>query len=166
MSVLRSVQLRLLEGWQQRSGNRVPQSAKPGIWRRGLASCIDRIVPLPFLILVFPEWIGAVVLYHLLADAVVERRSLGKWLCRLRVVSVRTGEKCSWWQAALRRTGFMVAQAGWCLTWSHPEWLPFVLAYELFSLACMAIHPQGRRPEDFLAGTQVVTERAYRRARS
>jgi uncharacterized RDD family membrane protein YckC len=144
------------------------RSGKPGLWRRGLASLVDRIAPLPFLAWFFPEWIVVVVLYHLLCDASAERRSFGRALCRMRVVSIKTGatvEKCAWWQAALRRAGFAASQAAWCLMWLHPEWLPYVLAYELLSLASVAIDPLGRRPEDFLAGTRVVTERAYRRAR-
>jgi uncharacterized RDD family membrane protein YckC len=43
-----------------------------------------------------------------------------------------------------------------------PEWLPLVLAYELISLAFVMISPTGRRLEDLLAGTRVVTEGSYR----
>lgn len=169
MSVLRSVQIRVVENWRKRSEARLARSGKPGLWRRVLASLADRIAPLPFLTWFFPEWIAVVVVYHLLSDA-ISGRGFGKALFRMRVVSARPAEtgamrnKCAWWRAALRRAGFAASQAAWCLLWLHPAWLPYALAYELLSLAVVAIHPQGRRPEDFLAGTRVVTERAYRRA--
>lgn len=170
MSLLRSVQIRVVENWRKRSESRLARSDKPGLWRRVLASLVDRIAPLPFLAWFFPEWIAVVVFYHLLSDA-ISGRGVGKALFRMRVVSARPGKtgamgnNCAWWQPSLRRAGFAASQAAWCLLWLRPEWLLYALAYELLSLAVVAIHPQGRRPEDFLAGTRVVTERAYRRAR-
>jgi uncharacterized RDD family membrane protein YckC len=110
----------------------------------------------------FPQWTAVVFLYHLLCDSSPERRSPGKWICRLRVVSADTGRKCAWWRAALRRTGSVLSQSAWCQIWTMPEWLPLVLAYELISLAFVMISPTGRRLEDLLAGTRVVTERSYR----
>lgn len=166
MSILRSVQIRVVESWRKTAVAMRSGSGKPGLWRRVLASLVDRIVPLPFLVWVFPQWVVVVALYNCLAEVAAERRSLGKTLCRLRVVSNRagrTGEKCAWWQAVLRRLGLAASQTAWCLVWLHVEWLPCVLAYELLSLVCVATDPLGRRLEDFIAGTRVVTERAYRR---
>ncbi|MEP7341777.1 MAG: RDD family protein [Acidobacteriota bacterium] len=163
MSVLRSVQLRMSEGWQKRSEAMPARSDKPGLWRRTLASLVDRMLPLPFLVWLFPKWFVVVALYHCLAEVTAERRGFGKALCRLRVVCARTGEKCAGWQAVLRRIGMAASQTAWCLVWLHAEWLPCVLAYELLSLVCVATDPLGRRLEDFVAGTRVVTERAYRR---
>ncbi|MGH9843630.1 MAG: RDD family protein [Blastocatellia bacterium] len=159
MSMLRSFQLRLVENWQARAEAMAARSATPAFYRRGLAELLDRLMPLPFLAFFFNEWVVVVFLYHLLCCCSQGRRSVGMWVCRLRVISVDTGRKCAGWQAAFRRAGSAVSQAAWCL-W---QGLPFVLAYELISLASVLIHPRGRRPEDWLAGTQVVTERGYRR---
>ncbi len=158
MSVLRSVQIRLVDSWRKRSDAIFARSGKPGLWRRILAGLIDRMVPLPFLAFFFPQWAAVVFLYHLLCDSSPERRSFGKWVCRLRVVSADTGKKCAWWRAVLRRTGAAFSQSAWCM-W---QWLPVVLLYELATLACLLISPTGRRLEDLLTATRVVTERCYR----
>jgi uncharacterized RDD family membrane protein YckC len=62
----------------------------------------------------------------------------------------------------LRRVGLALTQTAWAL-W---QWIPFVLAYELIALACVLLDSRGRRPEDFVVGTRVVTEKEYRRKRS
>jgi len=128
------------------------------LWRRGLAELIDRMFPMPFLAFFFPKWVVVVFLYHLLCDSSPARRSVGKALFRLRVVSADDGRKCAWHQAVLRRVGSAASQSAWCM-W---EALPFVMLYELISLAFVSITPAGRRPEDFIAGTRVVTERVFR----
>lgn len=131
---------------------------RPALWRRALASMIDRLAPLPFLALFFPKWMAVVFLYHLLCDCSPDRRSLGKWVYRLRVVADAPAKQCQWWRAALRRIGPAFAQAAWCL-W---EFIPLALAYELAALACVLLNSAGKRPEDFLAGTRVITEKAFR----
>lgn len=130
----------------------------PPLWRRGLAALLDRLVPLPFLAFIWPEWLIAVAAWSLLCDCSPERRSFGKRICRLRVVSAASGRPCHRWQAALRRVGIALTQIAWCL-WA---WLPVVLLYELAALACALLNRHGRRPEDFLAGTRVITEKAFR----
>lgn len=132
---------------------------RPATWRRILASIIDRLIPMPFLAFFFPKWILVVVLYHLLCDSTPERRGLGKWICRLRVVSNTPTSHCSWWQAALRRIFITLTQTAWCF-W---EFIPFILAYELASLACVLLNPNGRRIEDYLANTRVITEKTFRK---
>ncbi len=127
--------------------------------RRGVAELVDRAMPLPFLAMLFPRWVAVVFLYQLLCDCSPGRRSVGKWLCRLRVVDTATAMSCGGWQAITRRIGAAASQTAWCL-WM---WMPFVLAYELLSIACVLLDPAGRRLEDFVAGTRVVTERAFRR---
>ncbi|MEP7343044.1 MAG: RDD family protein [Acidobacteriota bacterium] len=127
--------------------------------RRGVAELIDRAMPLPFLAMLFPRWAAVVFLYQLLCDCSPGRRSVGKWLCRLRVVDTDTAMSCGGWQAITRRMGAAASQTAWCL-WM---WMPFVLAYELLSIASVLLDPAGRRLEDFVAGTRVVTERAFRR---
>lgn len=132
---------------------------RPPVWRRTLAAMIDRVAPLPFLAFFFPKWMLAVVAWHLLCNCTPDRRSFGKQVCRLRVVSATSGKPCQWWQAALRSAGIAITQAAWCL-WA---WIPVVLLYELGSLACVLLSPEGRRPEDYLTGTRVITEKTHRR---
>lgn len=157
MSVLYSIQQRL--GFAGRAKTlSIVAPRRPAIWRRVMAGVIDRCAPLPFLAFFFPRWTLVVLVYHLLCDCTPERRSLGKWLLRLRVVSA--GKRCHPVQAMLRRVGMALTQTAWAL-W---QWIPFVLAYELIALACVLLDVRGRRPEDFVAGTRVVTEKEYRRA--
>ena len=132
--------------------------------RRALAELIDRAVPLPFLALLFPRWAVVIFVYQLLCDCSPNRRSVGKWLCRLRVISTvatDSAPRCQWWQAVLRRIGSAAAQTAWCL-W---VWLPVVMAYELITVVCVLLSPAGLRLEDFVAGTRVVTERQFRHMR-
>jgi len=137
-------------------------SGRPALWRRATAEIIDRLVPLPLMALIFPRWTLAVLAYHLLCDCTPARRSFGKWCCRLRVVQASSRRDCDRWRAALRRIGSALSQTAWCL-WTG---IPIVLLYELGSLACVLLSAEGRRPEDYLAGTRVVTEQAYRRSQS
>jgi uncharacterized RDD family membrane protein YckC len=123
---------------------------------------IDRALPLPWLALFFPKWTLVVLAYHLLCDSTPERRSVGKWLCRLRVTNAHDAALCQRWQTVLRRVGVAITQAAWC-QW---QFLPWVLAYECAAFACVWLDAQGRRPEDWLAGTRVITEKAFRCVRS
>lgn len=154
-------QSRLVQNWRERTEVSALGSGRPALWRRGLAELIDRMFPLPFLAFIFPKWIVVVFLYHLLRDSSPTRRSVGKVIFRLRVVSADDGRKCAWHQAVLRRVGSAASQSAWCM-W---EALPFVMLYELISLAFVLVTPAGRRPEDFVAGTHVVTERVFRRSK-
>lgn len=133
---------------------------RPAFWRRVLAGVIDRLVPLPFVAFFFPEWTLVVFVYHLLCDCSPERRSIGKWLCRLRVTDAAGGQSRIW-QALLRKIVVATTQSAWSL-W---QFIPFVLVYELLALVCVLLDPRGRRPEDFVAGTLVVTEKQFRRLR-
>ena len=125
--------------------------------RRFLAEVVDRLLPLPFIAYVFPMWVFAVVAYHLICDGAPSGRGPGKWLFRLRVVSVSSKQPCGICRAALRRLPTALAQAAYC-TWFL---VPFVLAYELVSLAFVWLNPTGRRISDYLAGTQVISEGQY-----
>ncbi len=136
-----------------------PSAQRPALWRRVLAGAIDRALPLPWLALFFPKWTLVVVAYHILCDSTPERRSVGKWLCRLRVTGAGGAAR---WQTVLRRVGVAVTQAAWC-QW---EFIPVVLVYECAAFAFVWLDGQGRRPEDFLAGTRVITEKAFRRVSS
>ena len=131
--------------------------SRPGIGRRALAEIIDRLAPLPFLAYLFPLWIWVVVAYHLLCDGSPSGQSVGKWVCRLCVVSTATGESCGVWRAMVRRLPTALGQAAYC-TWMM---IPLVIAYELVALAFVWLNPTGRRIEDYLAGTQVITRNAY-----
>jgi uncharacterized RDD family membrane protein YckC len=135
-----------------------PNWKRAGLFRLVLAELIDRVLPLPFLAFFFPGWTLFVLAYHLLYDCGPNSRSVGKWVCRLRVVQINRVETCNWWRAPLQRFGIAASQAAWSL------WLgiPFVLAYELGSLAFVLLSPTGQRAEEYLAGTLVVTEKAYK----
>jgi uncharacterized RDD family membrane protein YckC len=78
---------------------------------------------------------------------------------RLRVVAVKRCPPCAWWRAALQRLGIALAQAAWC-AWTG---LPYLLAYELGALAFLLLSPTGRRLEEVLAGTIIVTAKEYKR---
>jgi uncharacterized RDD family membrane protein YckC len=127
--------------------------------RRALAEVIDRLLPLPFISYFIPVWVFVVVAYHLICDGTPSGQSVGKWLCRVRVVSVASKEPCGITRAALRRLPTAIGQAAYCLWFM----VPFVFAYELLSLAFVWLNPTGRRIEDYISGTQVITESAYRK---
>src|SRR5438128_9214197 len=99
---------------------------KAPLFRVLVADIIDRLVPLPFLVWLFPQWIVVVIAYHLLCDCSHNRRSFGKWLMRLRVVQRDKTGTCDFWRAALQRLGVTLTQIAWCLWWG----IPFVLLYE------------------------------------
>jgi len=129
--------------------------------RRIIAEVIDRCLPLPFLAWFFPAWTLVVLAYHLLCDGTPSGRSLGKAICRLRVITTDSAEPPGLVRAALRRAGVALGQVAWCL-WML---LPLALLYDLLALGFLWLNPSGRRLEDYLAGTQVVTEGAWRRMR-
>jgi uncharacterized RDD family membrane protein YckC len=129
--------------------------------RRVLAELIDRLAPLPFIAYFFPPWALVVVAFHLICDGPPSGRSPGKWLCRLRVVAVSTGEPCGVRRSTLRRLPTAIGQAAYCCWFS----IPFVLGYDLVSLAFVWLNRSGRRPEDYLAGTRVITEAQYKKLR-
>jgi len=134
-------------------------TARAGLTRRILAEVIDRMIPLPFVSFIFPLWTFVVVAYHLVCDGTPSGRSPGKWVCRLRVISTRTGAPCGIARSILRRLPTALSQAAYC-AWVM---IPFVVAFELILLAMVWLNPSGRRPEDYVAGTQVVTESEYRK---
>lgn len=136
-------------------------SRQSTVSRRLLAEVIDRLAPLPFIAYLFPPWLLVVIAYHLICDGAPSGRSLGKWIFRLRVVSVSSKQPCGICRAALRRLPTAIGQAAYC-TWVL---VPFVLAYELLSLAFVWHNPTGRRIEDYLAGTQVISEGQYQTLR-
>lgn len=137
-----------------------PRWQRAGFFRLWLAEILDRCLPLPWLAFFFPAWTLVVLAYHLLCDGGPQRRSVGKWICRLRVVSVHSATTCAGWRAVLQRLGLALSQAAWCC------WLgvPYLLAYELVTLAFVWLSPTGRRLEEVWAGTIVVTEKTYRRS--
>ena len=125
---------------------------RPAFARRLLAELLDRLIPLPFILAGYfwPEWLAVVFAWHLLRDAGPRRRSLGKWVCRLRVARWN-GASCAWWQASLRRVGSAVSQTAYCL----PGWWVWAFVYDLGTVACVLLSPRGQRLEDWLAGTWV-----------
>ena len=129
--------------------------------RRALAEVVDRLIPLPFIAYLFPPWIFVVVAYHLICDGSPLGRSPGKWIFRLRVVSISANEPCGVWRSILRRLPIALGQAAYC-SWAL---VPVIITYELASFAFVWLNPNARRFEDYLAGTQVITEGQYQRVR-
>jgi uncharacterized RDD family membrane protein YckC len=129
--------------------------------RRILAEVFDRLAPLPFIAYFFPPWVLVVVAYHLICDGAPPGRSPGKWLFRLRVVSTSSNAPCGILRSILRRLPIALGQAAYC------SWVlvPVVVAYDLLSLSFVWLNPTGRRFEDYLAGTQVISERHYQMLR-
>ena len=138
-----------------------PDRARAEVWRRVAAEAIDRCLPLPLIAWWWPEWTLVVVAYHLLCDATPSGRSVGKALCRLRAISVATLEPCGVVRAVMRRLGVAAAQALYC-RW---EFVWLALAYDALSLLFLRLAPGGRRLEEYAAGTQVITEGAFRAMR-
>ncbi|MEK6410296.1 MAG: RDD family protein [Acidobacteriota bacterium] len=136
-------------------------SRQSTVARRLLAEVIDRLAPLPFIAYVFPPWVFVVIAYHLICDGSPSGRGPGKWIFRLRVVSVSSKQPCGICRAALRRLSIALGQAAYC-TWAL---VPFAIAYELVSLAFVWLNPTGRRIEDYLAATQVISEGQYQKLR-
>jgi uncharacterized RDD family membrane protein YckC len=128
--------------------------------RRMCAAAIDRFAPLPLIAWFFPGWVAVVVGYHVLCDSTPNRRSFGKWICRLRVASVIDGPRCRRWQAIVRRLGVAATQAAYCYSY---EMFLVALCIDLIGLTAILLSAAGRRPEDIVAGTQVVTESTYQR---
>ena len=129
--------------------------------RRVLAELFDRLAPLPFVAYFFPPWLFVVVAYHLICDGSPSGRSPGKWIFRLRVVSISSNAPCGVWRSILRRVPTALGQAAYC-SW---VFVPVIIAYELASLAFVWLNPTGRRFEDYFARTQVITEGQYQRLR-
>lgn len=165
MSVLHNVQTHLAPAWRTQSDRRAMSKAavsvpvKAPLWRRMTAGLIDRAAPLPFIAYFFPAWTLVVLAYHLLCDASPHRRSFGKLICRLRVVEASSVKPCHWPCSILRRFGLAISQVAWCM----PEMMLWALVYDLVSFAWVLLSPRGRRAEDLVAGTVVVTEAAYRK---
>jgi uncharacterized RDD family membrane protein YckC len=131
------------------------------LMRRILAEVVDRLAPLPFIAYLFPPWILVAVAYHLICDGAPSGRSPGKWIFRLRVVSVSSSQPCGVWRSILRRLPTALGQAAYC-SW---VFVPVIIAYELVALAFVWLNPTGRRFEDYFTGTQVITEGLYQTLR-
>lgn len=136
-------------------------SERSNLIRRILAEIADRLTPLPFIAYFFPPWLFVVLAYHLVCDGAPSGRSPGKWLARLRVVAVSTSEPCGVWRSILRRLPIALGQIAYC-SW---VFVPIALAYDLLSLAFVWLNPTSRRIEDYIAGTQVITEHQYQTLR-
>ncbi|MCI0392603.1 MAG: zinc-ribbon domain-containing protein [Acidobacteria bacterium] len=133
---------------------------KPILPLRIAAQLIDRLAPLPFLVLVYPDWAWVVGAFHLLCE-IRAGRGPGKWVCRMRAVDAGSLKPCGPMRGALRRIGVALAQVAYC-RW---EWVPFAVAYDLISFLFVWRDRAGRRIEDKLFGTRVIGEGRYRKLR-
>lgn len=134
-----------------------PRTERPVVLRRVAAQAIDRLLPLPFLVLVYPDWAWAVGAFHLVCE-MWSGRSPGKLICRLRVVDDGTMKRCGPVRGMLRRVAVAAGQVAYC-RW---EYLPLAVAYDLVSLLFVWRERKGRRIEDLLFGTRVIGEGRYR----
>src|SRR5262245_28118379 len=173
--------------------------ARPWLGPRILAEITDRLFPIaiapviavPMLLIgrngFFWTWISVAFLWHLLRDCSANRRSLGKRLFRLRVVSDSSRKHCAWWRVILRRMFSALSQSAYCIAlttyvvklqppneipWPWPFFvqsartlLLLAFGYDVLSLAAILMSDGGRRIEDFIARTRVVCEAAYTRDR-
>jgi len=126
---------------------------QPALLQRIAAQLVDRLAPLPFLVLVYPDWIWVVGAFHLLCE-IRAGRSPGKWICRMRVVDAGSLKPCGPVRGALRRIGVALAQVAYC-RW---EWVPFAIVYDLISFLFVRRDRAGRRIEDILLGARVIGE--------
>lgn len=134
-----------------------PRVERPVVLRRAAAQAIDRLLPLPFLVLVYPDWAWAVGAFHLVCE-MWSGRSPGKMICRLRVVDDATMKRCGPVRGMVRRAGVALGQVAWC-RW---EYVPFAAAYDLVSFLFVWRERKGRRIEDLILGTRVMGEGIYR----
>jgi uncharacterized RDD family membrane protein YckC len=139
-----------------------PEAAvrKPVLLQRVAAQLIDRLLPLPFLVLVYPKWFWVVGVFHLICE-MWSGRSPGKVICRMRVVDAQTFRKCGPVRGLLRRVGVALGQVAYC-RW---EFVPFAVGYDLLSFLFVWRDRAGRRLEDMLFGVRVIGEGRYRKLR-
>jgi len=133
---------------------------KPMLWQRVAAQLIDRLLPLPFLVLVYPEWVWVVGAFHLICE-IGAGRSPGKMICRMRVVDARSLKACGPARGVIRRIGGALGQVAYC-RW---EWVPLAVAYDLISFLFVWRDRDGRRIEDKLFGVRVIGEGRYRKVK-
>ncbi len=130
---------------------------KPIIFQRVAAQLIDRLAPLPFLVLFYPDWVWVVGAFHLICET-SSGRSPGKWICRIRVVDAASLKKCGPLRVMLRRLGSAFAQVAYC-RW---EWVPVAVAYDFISFLFVWRDRSGQRIEDKLLGIRVISEGSFR----
>lgn len=137
-----------------------PEAAvrKPVLLQRIAAQLIDRLLPLPFLALVYPEWFWVVGAFHLICE-MWSGRSPGKVICRMRVVDERSLKKCGPVRGLLRRVCVALGQVAYC-RW---EFVMFAVGYDLVSFLFVWRDRAGQRIEDLLLGTRVIGEGRYRK---
>lgn len=171
----------------------------PSPWRKLITELISSIPTLIlgvgiFLLTFFLDirsqfWIAgsALLLADLLRDCPVHKRSLGRWLCGTRIISV-SGQLTSW-QAIARRilpvlakNAFLLAVTSFIAGTERFHWpklqqavnlikpiflsssqfefalVLFALGYLALSVAWMKINRDGKRLEDHVFDTQVVRE--------
>jgi uncharacterized RDD family membrane protein YckC len=133
---------------------------KPMVWQRVAAQLIDRLLPLPFLVLVYPEWVWVVGAFHLICE-IGAGRSPGKIICRMRVVDARSLKACGPVRGVFRRIGVALGQVAYC-RW---EWVTLAVAYDLLSFLFVWRDRDGRRIEDKLFGVRVIGEGRYRKVK-
>jgi uncharacterized RDD family membrane protein YckC len=173
--------------------------ARPSLGRRLCAEIIDRLAPFAIAPIIaipmtligsngfFWTWNSVAFLWHLLRDCSANRRSLGKWLLRLRVVSVNGRRQCAWQRVIARRLLSAMSQSAYSIAivasvmdwlkleqtpWPWPLFTEFAIpllllafGYDFASLASILITDGGRRVEDFMVDTCVVCGAAYTRNR-
>ncbi len=127
---------------------------------RVLARAIDSVVFTMFCGVVYPAGIFAGLLYLLIADGLMEGRSLGKRIIRLRVVSDIDGSPIGFRRAMIRNSPFVLVSffavipiIGWILLFTVGM---LILGAELYFAIT---DTRGQRIGDILAGTLVVDDR-------
>lgn len=137
-----------------------------------------------------PMWLSILFVWNLLRDCSPNQRSIGKRIRSLRVVMSNGQDLCPLWRRFARRIGSAISQLFYFLGLamllpllgiqesansiadllftaiglarpSASFLMLTALIYDIVSLITMSIDPKGRRIEDLLTRTRVITESAY-----
>lgn len=135
--------------------------AKAPVLRRAAAQIIDRLLPLPFLAVIFLPWLAVVIAYELFRDAA--GASVGKRLMGLQTVIATgptPGRPCNAGRSFLRNLGGSAVR----ILYAIPFLIPVGLTLDLIEALLAGFSPHGRRLGDLIAGTQVIArERGERK---
>ena len=126
---------------------------KAGVIRRTIAEIIDRLVPLPFVVYLFPPWFVVIALYGLLRESTFKSQSIGKKIMGLRVIFLFDESPCAWWQGITRNLLRTLSQ----LSYIVGILAPLAFLYDVISFIAIC-RKKGRRPGDYMAGTMVLNE--------
>lgn len=137
------------------------QDLKANILNRVIARCIDILIAVAFLEILSKTGYFAGLLYILIADGLLDGRSVGKWLIGLKVVHVDTRASCSYKESIIRNIPIAIGYIFFGLLKNIPliGWLlggaVFVIILGVEALIMIG-NQKGMRFGDEIARTQVI----------